>query len=224
MPKTLQTTGSGGIDFESFLSSNATTGEIRNKHDARVVLLTADTLLALVDAVRERLGAEVGGLLYGAGQTWGRRSFAEFAGEAEQPGQVLYHVRNMGIEQFKDRFNDLLVTSGWGTFTIEERFETVLVHVNNSAFHEMVSSTDQSYTDLFSGFLAGFFSELIGVELSAVQICGFGNALDACSFLLADEAIVATVRRWIQDGKSCDQVLEMLQSGHHQNETPNRRT
>lgn len=220
MPRTVRATNSGGIDFESFLTSNATTGEIRTARDARVVLLTADTFLALADAVRERLGDEVAELLYRAGRRWGAVCFSEFAAEADQPGVVLYHMRNMGLKQFRERFNDLLVRGGWGTFVIEERADAVLVHVSNSAFHEMVSRADRRYGGFFAGFLAGFFTELIGVELDAVQIGGFGDAREPCSFLLADEAIVAAVRRWSNAGKGAEEVLELLRSGQDRTESP----
>lgn len=222
MPRSLRATSSGGIDFDSYLSSNATTGEIRTTRDARAVILTAETFLALADAVRDRLGDEVGDVLYGAGHTWGRRRFDEFTTETEQAGEVLYHTRNMGIEQFKDQFNDVLVRGGWGTFTIEERFEVVLVHVSNSAFHEMVSSSDRRYSDFFAGFLAGFFSELIGVRLDAVQIAGFGDAQEPCTFLLADEAIVAPTRLWLDSGKSCEEVLDLIQAREYETKPPKR--
>jgi predicted hydrocarbon binding protein len=213
MPRSLRATSSGGIDFESFLTSNAATGEIRTQRDARAVLLTAESFLALADAFRERLGDEVSTVLYRAGHSWGRHRFQEFAADTSRSGEVLYHLRNMGLEQFKDSFNDVLVCGGWGTFNIEERHEVVLVHVHNSAFHEMVSSADRRYTDFFAGFLAGFFSELIGVQLDAVQVGGFGETQEPSSFLLADEAIVSAVRGWIDTGKSYDEVLEMIQAG-----------
>jgi len=220
MPRIVRATSSGGIDFESFLSSNATTGEIRTTRDARVVLLTADAFLALADAARDRLGDEVGELLYRAGHRWGVTRFGEFAAEAEQPGEVLYHMRNMGLEQFKERFNDLLVRGGWGTFAIEERADVVLVHVSNSAFHEMVSRADRRYGGFFAGFLAGFFTELIGVELGAVQMGGFGDAHEPCTFLLADEAVVAAARSCCDSGKSADEILELLRSGQDRNAPP----
>ena len=119
MPRTLRAASSGGIDFESFLNSNAATGEIRTTHESRVVILTADPFLALADAIRDRLGDEVGSVMYSAGHAWGRQRLAEFAAEADQGAEVLYHMRNMGLEKFKERFNDLLVRGGWGTFTIE---------------------------------------------------------------------------------------------------------
>jgi predicted hydrocarbon binding protein len=215
MPRPLRSTSSGNIDFESFLTSNASTGEIRTKRDARAVVLTAESFLALADAVRDRLGDEVGDVLYRAGHAWGRQRFSEFAQDIGQAGDVLYHLRNMGVEQFKDLFNDLLICGGWGTFTIEERHEVVLVHVHNSAFHEMVSSTDRRYTDFFAGFLAGFFSDLIGVKLDAVQVGGFGDAQEPCTFLLADEAIIAAVRRWLDGGKSTADVLELIGTGEY---------
>jgi predicted hydrocarbon binding protein len=216
MPRSLRSTSSGSIDFESFLSSNASTGEIRTKRDGRVVVLTAESFLALADAVRDRLGDEVGEVLHRAGHAWGRQRFAEFADDVERSGEVLYHMRNMGIEQFRELFNDLLVCGGWGTFNIEERHEIVLVHVHNSAFHEMVSSTDRRYTDFFAGFLAGFFSDLIGVKLDAVQTAGFGDAPEPCSFLIADEAIVGPVRRWLDGGKSADEVLELIEAREYE--------
>jgi predicted hydrocarbon binding protein len=215
MPRPPRSTRSGNIDFESFLTSNASTGEIRTKRDARAIILTAESFLALADAVRERLGDEVGQVLYRAGHAWGNQRFREFAEDVEQSGDVLYHLRNMGIEHFKDLFNDLLVCGGWGTFTIEERHEVVLVHVHNSAFHEMVSSTDRRYTDFFAGFLAGFFSDLIGVKLDAVQAGGFGQVQEPCTFLLADEAIIAAVRRWLDKGKTTSDVLELIQAGEY---------
>ncbi|MBN1919324.1 MAG: hypothetical protein JW889_15585 [Verrucomicrobia bacterium] len=215
MPRPLRSTSSGNIDFESFLTSNASTGEIRTRRDARAVVLTAESFLALADAVRDRLGDEVSEVLYRAGHAWGRQRFADFAQDTEQSGGVLYHLRNMGIEHFKDLFNDLLVCGGWGTFTIEERHEVVLVHVHNSAFHEMVSSTDRRYTDFFAGFLAGFFSELIGVKLDAVQIGGFGETQEPCTFLLADAAIITAARRWLDAGKGVDEVLELVRTGEY---------
>ena len=222
MSRSLRATSSGAIDFGSFLTTNAATGEIRTKHDARAVILTADSFLALADAVRDRLGDEVSDVLYRAGYAWGRQRFGQFVADAEASGEVLYHMRNMGLEPFKDRFNDVLVCGGWGTFSIEERFEVVLVHVNNSAFHEMVSSHDRRYTDLFAGFVAGFFTELIGVKLDAVQVGGFGEAQEPCTFLLADESIVSAVRLWVDSGKSCEEVLELVQAGDYKNQPPKR--
>jgi predicted hydrocarbon binding protein len=222
MPRSLRATSAGAIDFDSFLSTNATTGEIRTKHDARVVVLTAESFLALADAVRDRLGDEVSDVLYRAGYSWGRHRFREFVADAEASGEVLYHMRNMGIEQFKDRFNDVLVCGGWGTFSIEERFEVVLVHVNNSAFHEMVSSHDRRYSGFFAGFLAGFFTELIGVKLDAVQVGGFGDAQEPCIFLLADESIASAVRLCVDSGKSYNEVLDLVQAGEYANQPPKR--
>jgi predicted hydrocarbon binding protein len=220
MPRTLRAASSGGIDFESFLSSNATTGEIRTTHEARVVILTADPFLALADAIRDRLGDEVGSVMYGAGHAWGRQRLAEFSTEADQGTEVLYHMRNMGLEQFKERFNDLLIRGGWGTFTIEERFEVVLVHVNHSAFHEMVSNRDRRYTDFFAGFLAGFFSDLIGVKLDAVQIAGFDQAQEPCVFLLADKDIVTPVRAWLDSGKTYEETLALLEAKEYEKQPP----
>ncbi len=224
MPRSLRATSSGAIDFGSFLTTNAATGEIRTKHDARVVVLTAESFLALADAVRDRLGDEVSDVLYRAGYSWGRHRFGEFTADAEGSGEVLYHLRNMGLEHFKGRFNDVLVCGGWGTFSIEERFEVVLVHVNNSAFHEMVSSHDRRYTDFFAGFLAGFFAELIGVKLDAVQVGGFGDAQEPCIFLLADDSIVSPVRLWLDSGKSCEEVLDLVQAGDYTNQPPKRKS
>jgi len=220
MSRTLRATGSGGIDFDSFLSSNAATGEIRTTHDARVLILTAETLLALADAVRDRLGDAVGEVMYGAGHAWGRQRFAEFAAEAEEGDAVLYHMRNMGLDEFKERFNDQLVRGGWGTFAIEERFEVVVVHVSNSAFHEMVSSKDRRYADFFAGFLAGFFSELIGVTLDAAQIAGFDEPREPCVFVLADEKIVAPVRAWLGGGKGTEEILALLEAKEYEKTPP----
>jgi len=195
---------------DSYIVLDSETGEIRVSSGERAGILSADLFTALADAIHDKLGEEVRDVLYTAGVEWGRREFEKFKAEIEGGNKVLYHLRNMGLGDFKTRFNEILARSGWGEFDIEEKHDFVFIHMYNSAYGEMVSQHNLMYNDLFAGFFAGFFTELIGVDFDAVELAFMKETLEAI-YLLADESVVMTARNWIANGKTYDQVLRSLE-------------
>lgn len=200
----------GTVQDDPPLILNSESGEVRTESGRRVGIIDSDLFGAICDAVHDKLGEEVRDVLYAAGAEWGRREFARFKDEIEGSDKTLYHIRNMSLETFSSRFNDLLTRRGWGAFDIEEQHDFILIHLSNSAYGEMITQHNLVYNDLFAGFFAGFFSQLIGVDFDAVEV-SFSKKNFEGIYLLADESIIMTVRRWIEDGMGYDQILKSLE-------------
>ncbi len=200
----------GGSQEEPYLTMDADTGEIRMASGERAGIIESGLFGAMCDAIHDKLGEEVRDVLYTAGVEWGRREFYKFKAEVEGDNKILYHLRNMPMNDFKVRFNEILTRCGWGEFDIEEQHDFVFIHLHNSAYGEMVTQHNLMYNDLFAGFFAGFFAELIGVDFDSVEVHFSKENLEGI-YLLADESVVMTVRKWISDGKTYDQILRSLE-------------
>ena len=198
------------VEEDSYLVINSDSGEIRTASGERAGVIAAGLFGAMCDAIHDKLGEEVRAVLYTAGVEWGRREFERFKAEAEAKNKLLYHIRNMGLNDFKVKFSQILTRSGWGEFDIDEKHDFVFIHLCNSAYGEMVSQHNLMYNDLFAGFFAGFFSDLIGVDFDSVEVAFLKENLEGI-YLLADESVVMTVRKWIDDGKTHEQILHSLE-------------
>jgi predicted hydrocarbon binding protein len=209
-----KTGNSNSADERSILSVDSAQGEIRFASGERIGIVSADFLNALCDAVHEKVGDEVSDFLYLTGKEWGRREFQKFKADVEKEKKIAYHLRNMGLAEFKIKFGELLSRYGWGQFNIEQKWDLVFVNLGNSAYAEMVSMHNRTYNDLFAGFFAGFFSMLIGVDFDAVEVYLKEDDLTA-TYLLADESVTLTVRQWLAAGKSYKDVLRMLEKQEH---------
>jgi predicted hydrocarbon binding protein len=200
----------GDSQQETYLTVDPETGEVRTGSGERIAVVSADLFGALCDAIHDKVGEEVRDVLYNAGVEWGRREYRKFKGDVEAEGNILYHLRNMGLNEFRTRFNDLLTRGGWGEFDIEQKHDFVIIHLYNSAYAEMVTQHNLMYNDLPAGFFAGFFSELIGVDFDSVEMSFVKENLEGI-YLLADESVAMTVRRWLESGRSYDQILRSLE-------------
>jgi predicted hydrocarbon binding protein len=205
-----KTESSGTVEDDSYLVVDNDSGEIRTASGERASIISAGLLSAMCDAMHDKLGEEVRDVLYTAGVEWGRREFEKFKAEAEAENKLLYHIRNMGLNDFKVKFNQILTRSGWGEFDIDEKHDFVFIHLYNSAYGEMVSRHNRMYNDLFAGFFAGFFSDLIGVDFDSVEVSFLKDNLEGI-YLLADESVVMTVRKWVDDGRTHEDILRSLQ-------------
>ena len=197
---------------EPSLSFDLAAGEIRTASGDRVAIINIESLSAVCDAIHKKMGEEVRDVLYAAGLEWGTREFHKFKAEIESGKKSLYHLKNMGLNEFKTRFNALLSRFGWGTFDIEQKYDFVFVRLSNSAYAEMLSAQNPVYNDLFAGFFAGFFSELIGVDFDSVEM-NIRKENFETTYLLADESVTAAVRQWISEGKKYNDIMRLLEKG-----------
>jgi len=199
-----------------FLKSNETTGEINTADNKRAVIITRDLWKALTDAASERLAAEFDDVLYSAGLAWGAHAYAEFNKGVSSSQKTLYHIRNMGLSDFKQQFNTYLTCHGWGRFDIYQKHEIIFVDLFSSAFPEMVERHDAMTCSLMAGFFSGFFTELIGVELSCIELRCAGAGAEKCTFLVADSGITSSVRKWLIKGRTSDEIVEAIAAKEYQ--------
>jgi predicted hydrocarbon binding protein len=204
------------VERASFLKRDETAGEIRTANNKRAVIITGDLWKALTNSLTERLGEAFDEALYTAGQTWGADAFAEFAEKVSASEKTIYHTRNMGLEDFKEAFNDYLIRHGWGRFDIYQKYDLIFVDLFSSAYPEMVGAREAMACSLMAGFFGGFFTGLTGVELSCIELRCRAAGAEKCTFVLADSAITASVRKWLARGRSFDDIVAAIGSKEYQ--------
>ena len=199
-----------------FLDPDEMTGEIRTTEKKRAVVVTADFWRALIGSMEERLSAEFDDVLYSAGQRWGTHTYSEFAKEVSSSQKTLYHTRNMGLSDFKDQFNAYLIRHGWGRFDIYEKYDLIFVDLLHSVFPEMEERSETMTCSLMAGFFAGFFAELIGVELSCIELRCASTGAEKCTFVVADSSLTVSVRKWLSKGRSFEEIVEAIGAREYQ--------
>ncbi len=203
-------------NLSAFLTPNPTTGEIRTATETRAILVTGNLWKALTDSLQGRLSSEFDDVLYSAGRTWGTKTYAWFAQQVSNSRKTLYHTRNMGLSDFKQQFNDYLTLHGWGRFDIYEKYELIFIDLLSSPFPEMLDSPGTMTCSLMAGFFSGFFTELIGVDLSCIELRCTAAAAEKCTFVVADSSITASVRKWLSKGRVFDEIVEAIAAKEYQ--------
>lgn len=202
--------------LEGLLKSNEQTGEIHTADNKRAVITTGEFWTALSDALSQRLAAEVDDVLYAAGLSWGSHAYQEFHQNVSSSQKTLYHARNMGLSDFKEEFNTYLTRRGWGRFDIYQKYDFIFIDLFSSAFPDLAGRTDAMSCSLMAGFFAGFFTELIGVEFSCMELRCRALTGEKCTFLVADSAIITSVRKWLAKGRSFDEIVEDIAAKEYQ--------
>ncbi len=203
-------------NLPEFLRSDEENGEIVTEEKKRAVIITGDLWKALTDAVSEKLAAGFDDVLYSAGFAWGEQAYLAFDKGIASSQKTLYHTRNMGLGDFKDQFNTYLTRHGWGRFDIYQKFELIFIDLFSSALPKMAERHDDMTCSLMAGFFAGFFTELIGVELSCVELRCAAVGAEKCTFLVADSTITASVRKWLTKGREFDDIVEAIAAKEYQ--------
>ncbi len=204
------------VELAGFLKRDESTGELRNANNKRAVVMTGDLWKALINSLEEKLGGEFDDVLYSAGRAWGMGTFAEFAEKVSAAQKTLYHTRNMNLDDFKRQFNDYLVRHGWGRFDIYEKDDLIFVDLFSSAYPEMLGKRDVMTCSLMAGFFAGFFSDLIGVELCCIELQCVATGAEKCTFVVSDSALTGSIRKWLSKGKGFDEIVAAIAEKEYQ--------
>ncbi len=198
------------------LKPDRTTGEIKTDKDKRAVVVTGDLWKALADAMAQRLSAESDDVLYSAGRSWGTQMYSEFAERISGARKTLYHARNMSLSDFKEEFNHYLARYGWGRFDIYQKYDLIFIDLLSSALPQLLGKREVMACSLMAGFFSGFFSELIGVDLSCVELRCAALGGEKCTFVVADSAITTSVRKSLSKGKTFDEIVEDIAAKEYQ--------
>jgi len=193
-----------------FLKSDETTGEVRTADGKRAVLVTGVLWKSLTDSLEGKLAGEFDEVLFTAGRAWGTHAYATFAEGVSASRKSLYHTRNMGLSDFKQQFNTYLTRHGWGRFDIYEKYDLIFIDLFSSPLPEMTERREMGACSLMAGFFSGFFTELIGVELSCIELRCAASGVDKCTFLVADSSITASVRKWLSKGRGFDDIVAAI--------------
>lgn len=200
----------------AFLKPDEPAGQIRTADDKRAVVMTAVLWKALTDSLEGKLAAESDDVLYAAGRSWGMQSYAKFAEEMGASRKALYHTRNMGLSDFKDQFNTYLVRHGWGRFDIYEKYDLIFIDLFSSPIPEMAQKREAMTCSLMAGFFSGFFTELIGVDFSCIELQCAALGANKCTFVVADSAITGSVRKWLSKGRSFEEIVAAIGTKEYQ--------
>ena len=198
------------------LKADESTGEIQTADNKRAVITTGELWKALCDALSQRLATELDDVFFAAGLSWGAHAYQEFNQNVSSSQKTLYHTRNMGLSDFKQQFNTYLTRCGWGRFDIYQKYDLIFIDLFSSAFPDLLGRRDAMSCSLMAGFFAGFFSELIGVEFSCIELRCRALSGEKCTFLVGDSAVVTSVRKWMAKGKSFDEIVEDIAAKEYQ--------
>src|SRR5262245_31430694 len=97
-----------------YLSQDLKTGTLHNGGGARMVALSDEFLLALLNSLELELGGRAAPVLKAAARDWGRRAAAEFAAELEK--HYGRPIADLPLGLFAADLTEAFRRHGWGFF------------------------------------------------------------------------------------------------------------
>jgi predicted hydrocarbon binding protein len=145
-------------------------GTIRNRAGSRMLVVSDDLLVALVNTLNAELGDQSDAVIASMGQDWGERAASRFADEMQQHyGKPL---AQLPLSLFAASLAEGFRSFGWGTINIEfDRYAQglVIVEMHEPMLGSVVRGADAPVEKLVAAFLEGMFSHFAGMRLGCVQ-------------------------------------------------------
>jgi predicted hydrocarbon binding protein len=199
---------------DGYISQDLKSGTIHNRAGARMIALTDDFLVALLNSLEAELGDRAAPVLKAAARDWGRRAAEQFSGEMEKHyGKPLSELP-LGL--FAADLTEAFRHHGWGVlrFNLNQYTQGVLsIEVENPIVGAIVKPAKRPVEGLLAGFLAGMFSYFAGLELDCAQ-----TDCRACGVAQSRFVLSVPQRLHVSDGRASNgrnhtEVLrELLQS------------
>src|SRR5579871_4867504 len=131
-------------------------GTIRNRTGSRMLVLSDDLLVALVNTLSAELGDQADVVIASMGQDWGERAASRFADEMQQHfGKPL---AQLPLSLFAASLAEAFRSYGWGKINVEfERYAQgiVVVEMREPMLGTVVRPTDAPVEKLVAAFLEG---------------------------------------------------------------------
>ena len=154
----------------SYLTQDLGAGTLQNRAGARMVALTDDFLVAMLNTLERELGAGADEVVKATGRDWGRRAAEQFAAEMQKyRGRALLQLP---LAMFAADLAEAFRHHGWGAFRFDfshYALGVLTVEVRSPIIGGVVKPTAPPADALLGAFLAGMVSHFAGIELDCVQ-------------------------------------------------------
>jgi predicted hydrocarbon binding protein len=195
----------------AYLAHDLESGTIRNRAGSRMLVLSDDLLVALVNTLAAEMGDQASNVIAALGKQWGRNAAAEFAEEMELHfGKPL---QDLPLALFTASLAESFRHHGWGGIEFMlDRFVQglVVVDMRDPLLGSVVRPAKEPVELLTAAFLAGMFSQFAGVELDCVQTECRACGSNGSKFVLTIPERFAAARASIVTGKSHDSIVREL--------------
>jgi uncharacterized protein len=196
---------------DNYFQSDIELGMLKNRQGSRLLAIPEALLDVLYSGLEYELGSATGFVLFQCGFQWGKAFYRRFVTEVseyyDQP------LAQLGTLEFVQCLQQCWQTCGWGTIALDfKHYEQgfLLVTVTNSAFTKGQESPDRPQAKVETGFLSGFFSQLTGQPLHAVQTTCESLGAPANQFVLGLADRLKVVETFLDEGHSHDMIMQRL--------------
>lgn len=196
---------------DNYFQSDIELGMLKNRQGARLLALPDALLDVLYSGLEYELGNATGFVLFQCGAQWGKAFYRRFVTEvSEYYGQPL---AQLGTLEFVQCLQQCWRTCGWGTIALNfDHYEQgfLLVTVTHSAFTKGQGNPNRPQAKVESGFLSGFFSQLTGQPLHAVQTACESLGAPANQFILGLADRIKVAEAWLDEGQDHSTIMQRL--------------
>jgi predicted hydrocarbon binding protein len=182
---------------EAYLAHDLGAGSICNRRGERLVGVSDEFLIAMMNTLESELGSESAAAVKGLGRDWGRHAAEQFAAELGQfYGKPL---SELPLAQFTASLTAALQQQGWGALRLDLSgypYGLVIVEMHTPILGAGVRQAEAPVDGILAAFLAGMFSQFAGVELECVQTDCRGCGADASRFVVTVPQRLAAIAEW----------------------------
>lgn len=190
-------------DFES--------GLIENRQGRRLLALPNTLLKGIYHGLRSEVGPAAGAVLYNCGRKWGKNFYRRFSEEVTSYYQK--SVSEMEMIELLQCLKQCWKAHGWGT--INPNFDSyqqgfLVIQVKQSAFANIVESSEKPSCFIEAGLLAAFFSELSGTNLHCIQTACESLGAKSNLFILGLMSRLKPAEKMLEQGQSHAAIMQSL--------------
>ena len=195
-----------------YLTTDVKTGVMRNRAGTRMIALTSDFLLGLVNALNNECGPAADLVFKSCGRSWGSRFAPRF--EKEVSDYYGTPLRDAPSSMFLGTLAAAFNHHGWGNVVVDLHLYDrglILVTVTNAVYAGLVKKSDRPADPLLAGVLAGFFSHFAGQELDCIQTQCAALGANESRFVLGLESRLAPFADAAKQGQPHTRILADLE-------------
>jgi uncharacterized protein len=195
--------------LSDFFRFDVSKGEIGDYHHQRNILAGEDFIVSLLKGLEHEVGEAAGWLCYQIGFEWGKQDAVLFQAWFKEFYNLTLKSSNLTFAM--ETWWWPYTVQGWGTWApnLENRDSGFFyVDLFDSAVAKSLGYMGKPVCHLYSGLLAGFFSEAFAQNLCSTEIQCYAMGNDFCRFLVGSEERIQAAEFWISSGAKATEIAE----------------
>ncbi|MCM1983822.1 4-vinyl reductase [Lyngbya confervoides] len=186
-------------------------GLLETRMGSRLLALP-DTLFKAIDrTLDDEVGPAKSLIQQQCGRWWGKSFYRRFLEEVGEYYQT--PLRDLTMLQFVQCFQQCWSTLGWGKIKIRfdgYQYGLIVLEVQGAVSETYLLQQDSVSCDIEIGFFGGFFSQLAGQDLQAVQVSGASTDQDSYYFIVSVAEKAKTIASLVEEGYNYHTIMERL--------------